>query len=277
MLQDIFPHTFDVSFRPLRPQADDPTFVFRGGQVLLRDTREMHAVPKYGDLLVRCPAVMETAHFLFSIDTINFFLGGEGPSAVEGFAYRNIQIFREFTPSWLGFAGATAAHLAAWFAKNRYCGRCAAPLQPSTTERALLCPACGNTLYPAIAPAIIVGIIDGDRLLMTRYARGEYKKPVLIAGFMEIGETMEDAIRREVREEVGVEITNIRYYKSQPWPFSQSMLAGFFADLHGSAQLTVDGNELSEAVWIPRDQIPAGDSAISLTHAMIEAFRRREV
>ncbi|UQZ87828.1 NAD(+) diphosphatase [Deltaproteobacteria bacterium Smac51] len=163
-----------------------------------------------------------------------------------------------------------------WAAKNKYCGRCGSPTSPSPTERAMVCPSCGNIIYPSIAPVVIVGVINGDKLLMTRYSQGIYKNLALVAGFMEIGETMEDTVRREVMEEVGLEIRNIRYYKSQPWAFSQSVLAGFFADLAGSDQIKLDLTELSEAVWMPRERIQESGSSLSLTYEMIEAFRRMD-
>jgi NAD+ diphosphatase len=112
---------------------------------------------------------------------------------------------------------------------------------------------------------------------MTRYADRPYKKLSLVAGFMEIGETLENTIKREVMEEVGLRVKNIRYFKSQPWAFSQSLLVGFFADLDGNSNVNLDFQELSEAMWLSRDEIPLNDSTISLTAGMVEAFRNDKV
>lgn len=129
--------------------------------------------------------------------------------------------------------------------------------------------------YPKISPAIIVGILDGTRILMTRYSLGPYRKYALVAGFMEIGETLEDTVRREVMEEVGLRVKNIRYFKNQPWAFSDSLLVGFFADVDGSPKVTLDQTELAEATWFEREHMPPGGSSnISLTYEMIEAFRK---
>lgn len=276
MIQDIQPYRYDVGFRRAEPRPRDLVFLFQQDQVLLRSSSaDRLTVPSYGDL-AGCRLEKDLS-FLFSIDDTNFFLGAApaepGP---EGFVRRDIQIFREFDPPWLGFAGATAGHIACWRDKTRYCGRCAAPMGASSTERALICPDCGNIVYPAIAPVVIVGVIDGRRLLLTRYAGRSYKKPALIAGFTEIGEALEDAVRREVREEVGLEVKNIRYYKSQPWAFSQSMLAGFFCELDGEPLVKLDLDELSEAFWVDRDEVPDDEdqSNVSLTYDMIRAFRR---
>ena len=101
-------------------------------------------------------------------------------------------------------------------------------MEKSTVERAMVCPACGNTVYPKICPAVIAAVHDGDRLLLTRYRGRAFKKYALIAGFNEIGESIEDTVRREVLEEAGVHVKNLRFYKSQPWVFTDTLLMGFF-------------------------------------------------
>ncbi len=276
MIQDIQPRQFDVSFRQAEPDASDLAFLFRRDRVLLQTVSGRPTVPGCGDLAARCPGRDFGLSFLFSIDQVNFFLGDAPEEDLEGLTGHDFQVFREFDPPWLGFAGATAGHLANWRDRTRYCGRCAGTMAPSQTERAMVCPACGNTVYPAIAPVVIVGVIDGEKILMTRYAGRAYKRPALIAGFAEIGESLESAASREVLEEVGLKIRNIRYYKSQPWAFSQSVLAGFFADLDGSPNISIDRDELSEAFWVGRDEMLDDEdgSNVSLTYDMIRAFRR---
>ena len=140
-------------------------------------------------------------------------------------------------------------------------------------ERALICMECGVTEYPKISPVVIVGVLNNDKLLLTKAASGGYRNYALVAGYVEIGETLEEAVRREVMEETGLRLKNIRYYKSQPWAFSSSILAGFFADLDGSDTVTLDKRELSEAVWLSPADIPSGESSFSLTWDMIETFR----
>lgn len=216
--------------------------------------------------------------YLFSISEHAFFLAEDPidlPSATDNdsrFVYESVSKLRQVPSQWMAFAGATGYHLAVWYRRNRFCGACGMQLDHSGAERALVCPACGNTVYPTISPAVIVGIVDGDRILLTRYATG-YSRYALVAGFAEIGETLEGTVRREIHEEVGLDVKNIRYFDNQPWGFSQSLLVGFFADLDGSPEVLVDDRELSEARWVARSDMPESDAHVSLTATMMEAFR----
>ena len=131
--------------------------------------------------------------------------------------------------------------------------------------------------YPKICPAVIIGVTDGDRILMSKYAGRTYKKYALLAGFTEIGETVEQTVAREVMEEVGLKVKNIRYYKSQPWAFSDTLLMGFYCDLDGEDKITLDQDELALAEWFKRDEIPVEPSRDSLTNEMIIRFKNGEV
>lgn len=133
------------------------------------------------------------------------------------------------------------------------------------------CASCGEVFYPRINPAVIVGVTDGDRLLITRYLRG-YGHNALVAGFAEIGETLEETVAREVMEETGLRVKNIRYYKSQPWGIASDLLTGFFCDVDGDTQVKLDGQELKSAVWTPREEITWQPPEYSLTADMMKAF-----
>lgn len=144
------------------------------------------------------------------------------------------------------------------------------------------CPACGGLVYPTISPAVIVAVTHGDRLLLTKYSQtarpGTVRNYALIAGFAEIGEPLEGTVRREVMEEVGLPVKNIRFYKSQPWSFSSSLLSGFYCDLDTEDEtVTLQEDELGEGTWFDRSELPEGGSSISLTHEMIERFRQGPV
>ena len=140
-----------------------------------------------------------------------------------------------------------------------------------------VCPECGQTEYPKISPAIIVAIKNKDKLLMSRYARGTYRNYALIAGFVEIGETFEDCVRREVMEEVGLKVKNIRYYKSQPWAFSDTEMIGFTAELDGDAPIRLAADELSEAGWFTRDEIVESGHYIRVGHELMKAFKEGNI
>lgn len=132
--------------------------------------------------------------------------------------------------------------------------------------------------YPQIFLGVIVRILDGEEILLTKYAKTNYNHYALVAGYCEIGESLEDTVRREVMEEVGLEVGNIRYYKSQPWAFFQSLLVGFFADLKGDRKVTLQLEELNEATWAKRNEINSILLPnVSLTAEMMEKFRKEEV
>ncbi|MDR1626864.1 MAG: NAD(+) diphosphatase [Spirochaetia bacterium] len=155
-----------------------------------------------------------------------------------------------------------AAHLMHWDRNTRFCGACGCPTGDQRGERAKLCPSCKTLFYPRIAPAVIVAVLDGKKILLAHNKR--FAAPVysLIAGFIEIGETAEQCIEREIMEEVGLKVKNIRYFSSQPWPFPDSLMLGFTAEYAGG-EVRADGDELLDAGWFrPPDMpvLPAGDS-----------------
>ena len=208
---------------------------------------------------------------LFSLDEKAFFLTKMMP---KGFSMISLKELRAAAcePKELLFAAFTAMHLAEWYQRNRFCGRCGGKMRPDERERALRCPDCGNIVYPRINPAVIVGVINGEKLLLTRSARG-FAHNALVAGFVELGETLEDAVRREVKEETGLSVRNIRYYGSQPWGVAGDLLAGFFCELDGEEQIVLEEEELALARFVPREEIELQPAAYSLTNETMEKFK----
>ena len=170
------------------------------------------------------------------------------------------------------FAVFTAYHLWRWYADNKFCGRCGRKLTYGKTERSLVCEACGNTAYPRINPAVIVGVINKDSLLLTKYRRG-YAHNALVAGFTEIGETLEETVAREVFEETGLKVKNITYYKSQPWGMAQDILVGYYCEVDGDSDIHMDENELKYAEWVKREDIVLQPNNLSLTNEMMSMFK----
>ena len=127
-------------------------------------------------------------------------------------------------------------------------------------------------IFPKISPAVIVAVTNGDKLLLSTYAGRAYTRYALLAGYTEIGETIEQTVHREVMEEVGLKVKNLRYYKSQPWGVDGNVLMGFYCDVDGDSTIHIDENELSMADWYDRDALPAKDDGISLTREMIRIF-----
>ncbi len=273
MFQDIAPHIYHNEFATKMPAAEDHLFLFSGDKLLCRMEHNRLILPTFAQL---GDGFQDRLH-LFSIDDTAYYLHeGDAPEAVEGWQYESTRILRDCEPDEHLFAMGAAESLYRWYTGNRYCGRCGSPMHHGTTERSQVCSQCGNTVYPKICPAVIVAVHDGDRLLLTRYAGRSFKRHALIAGFNEIGETIEETVHREVMEEVGLKVKNLQFYKSQPWVFTDCLLMGFYAELDGSDQVKLQEDELSEAIWFHRNEIPQDYSAISLTGEMIEQFRTQQ-
>lgn len=271
MIQDIEPKKMKNQFVDTQVENSDSVFAFDGEQLVIHKNREgILTLPE------RRGMKGENGDFtyLFAIDNTRYFLYRKEIEALPmGFETVNVRGLRQITSKDVCFAAATAYHLYIWYRDNKICGRCGVILVHSDAQRMLKCPVCGNEVYPKVAPAVIVGVCDGDKILLTKYAGRAYKRYALIAGFTEIGETAEETVKREVMEEVGIKVKNIRYYKSQPWGTDSNLLLGFFADLDGSGEISLDREELSTGEWFPRDNIPVEDDGISLTRDMIEAYR----
>lgn len=163
-----------------------------------------------------------------------------------------------------------ATQLLDWQANHRFCGKCGTPTAIKAGELAMSCPACGLLAYPRISPAVMVLVRNGDQLLL---GRSPHFKPGVfsaLAGFVEPGETLEECAAREVREEVGIEIANLRYFDSQPWPFPNSLMVAFFADYAGGT-ITPDPNEIEDAGWFAPDALPILPEPISISRQLIDA------
>lgn len=201
----------------------------------------------------------------------------DGECELPSEEYQLVRMFqmRSKKPKEQVLIAATAWHLYGWYRDNQYCGRCAQKLVHSEKLRMLRCPCCGNQVFPKIAPAVIVGVTNGEYILMTKYANREYKRYALIAGFTEIGETAEETVQREVLEEVGLHVKNIQYYKSQPWGFDSNLLLGYFCELDDAREICLDEEELATAEWVHYSDIPEDTEGLSLTREMMTVFRER--
>ena len=166
-----------------------------------------------------------------------------------------------------------AIQLLDWQKNHRYCGKCGAPTTIKAGQFAMLCPACGLVSYPRISPAVMVLIQRGDELLLARSPRFRPGVFSALAGFVEAGETLEQCASREVLEEVGITITNLRYFGSQSWPFPHSLMVAFFADYAGGI-IDPDPSEIEDAGWFPRSALPALPEPVSIARQMIDAACR---
>ena len=175
----------------------------------------------------------------------------------------------------LAMLAGKAVHIMEWDKNTLYCGRCGSETALKEEERAKQCPECGFTSFPKISPAIIVLIEKENKVLLARsphFPQGRYS---IIAGFVEPGESIEQAVVREVMEEVGVNVRNVRYFGSQPWPFPDSLMIGFTAE-HAEGEIKVDGVEIEDAGWFRADEIPNVPGTFSISGQLIRYFIDRK-
>ena len=273
MLQDMAVGRLENEFRNIAAGAEDLILCFHQGQILLcRGSDDALMLPTLSRMAAwQAPT---TPRYLFRMQGQNYFLWtDDAPSCPDaGFAYEPVRMLRQLKSKEVCYAVMTGWHLYNWYRTNRLCGCCGVPTEHDNKERMLRCPNCGNMIFPRISPAVIVAVTDGDRLLLSKYAGRAYTRYALLAGYTEIGETIEQTVHREVMEEVGLKVKNLRYYKSQPWGVDGNVLMGFYCDLDGSDAIHIDEEELAMAGWYPRNNLPAQDDGISLTREMIRVF-----
>lgn len=228
-------------------------FVFRGKEVLLGAT----SVPE------GCPLVFE--------DTVSGAVGAlagddiEVPGSASWMQMREYFAAREESDASLA---ARMKGLAGWLSDNKFCGKCGGALIPHAEETALYCPDCGKLLFPRISPCIIAVIERGDKMLLLRHRQRNQEIFACLAGFVETGESLEEALRREVREETGLEICNIRYAGSQGWPFPDQLMVGFYAE-YASGEVRIQESEILEAGWFSRDELPPSPRRGSISYKLI--------
>jgi NAD+ diphosphatase len=195
----------------------------------------------------------------------------DGAEPPEGMAFQGLRrLFGVLDEEVWKLAG-RAVQIVEWDRNHRFCGRCGAGTERKEGELARVCPRCGLQQFPRISPAVIVRIERGDEVLLARsphFALGVYST---LAGFVEPGESLEETVVREVREEVGVEVTNVRYFGSQPWPFPHSLMIGFVAD-YASGELRLQEGEIEDAGWFTVDTLPGLPSRYSIARSLLEEF-----
>jgi NTP pyrophosphohydrolases containing a Zn-finger, probably nucleic-acid-binding len=185
-----------------------------------------------------------------------------------------MDLFGSLPDCTLGIA-AFAVRIVNFDRSSQFCGACGAKNSRAVTERAKICPACGQITYPPISPAAIVLVQNGDSLLLARSPRFPPDMYSIIAGFVEAGESIEQAVHREVMEETGITIKNLEYFGSQPWPFPHSLMTGFFAEYSGG-DIKADGNEIESAGWFNRNNLPRLPGPYSIARAMIDSWLSRD-
>lgn len=271
MIQDIAPYKLRNEYRPRPCTENDRVIVFDDDDRMLAKCSGQKL-----EFLRPSGVCTDSIVYLFSVDDCGYYMADKCEHVPDDFSYKTIRQLRDAADGYELFAAFTAYHLHKWYSSNRYCGACGSLTEPDTEERALRCSKCGNVIYPRINPAVIVGVINGDSILITRYKRG-YSHNALIAGFAEIGETLEETVEREVMEEAGIKVGNIRYYKSQPWGMAMDILVGFYCDVCGDSSIKMDDKELKYAQWTKREDIVLQPNDLSLTNEMMRMFKENRI
>lgn len=279
MIQEIGNKIFDNQFKAdVTASEEDNIFIFTKAEkgpdnICIKDCEEDVIVfPKRKDI----EADPSNLIYIFSIDDENYYMLKPGVEIAvpEGFTNVSNRIFRTSEPKHHRFAAMTACHLNVWYKDNQFCGRCGSKTEYGEKERMLRCPECGNVIFPRINPAVTVALIHNDKLLVTKYrGRAQTNMYALIAGFVEIGESAEECVKREVMEEVGLKAKNVKYYASQPWGFAGNLQIGYWAEVDGDAEITMDEEELSKAFFISREELEPNTNRPAITQEMIEEFR----
>jgi NAD+ diphosphatase len=262
------------NFVPLtqsQPQAHPLAFVFCKGQLLLREDDlslpDHHVgLPLHGILPDHLMPVGLWSQQYCATTWLD-----ANATAQPGYAFVPLRtLFGAWDESLLGIA-ARAVQIAEWARTHRFCGHCGSPMHLQAGERAFACPACGHTAYPRISPAMMVLVKKENAILLARHARSPTARFTALAGFLEAGETIEEAVHREVAEEVGLRVTNLRYFGSQSWPFPHSLMVAFTADYAGG-EIVIDEAEISEARWFgPADETPPPPPGVSIAAQLLRA------
>ena len=254
---------------PARSRDTALLFAARGMDLLVSDNDGQLALPRGAAL----PELAGNAHFLGVLDDTDCYavpLPGDftPPEGMKPVPARSL--YKQVDEVTFAVAG-RALSVAEWEVNHRFCGRCGGPTQLVAGERARRCPVDHTPFYPRISPAVIVLITRGDQMLLARNAT--FPEPLFstVAGFVDPGESLEETVHREVKEEVGVDLKDLTYFGSQPWPFGRSLMVGFMAEYAGG-DITVDGKEIAEARWFDVDELPRIPPRLSIARHLIDTF-----
>lgn len=266
---------FQPSVKPLHNEdEDDYWFLFRDDKLMVYEKEGEIIIPRRKD-------VLKLNISIYNIQCMGAYFGyncycGEFVDILDDEKNKlmDLKTLSKSVEENYYYLASKAKLLLNWLKSNQYCGRCGSRMymKDSKSERAMVCSVCNNTTWPRTSPAIIVAVTKGDKLLLAhnrQFPNGRYS---VIAGFVEYGETLEECVKREVYEEVGIKVRNIKYFGSQPWPFPNSMMIGFTAE-YLDGEIKVDGDEIIDANWFTKEEVlRMHNKSISLGSQLIEWF-----
>ena len=272
----LLPNHFTPGFNPPASHAEPPCwFVFSGNRLLVEKTDELIQIPAsfeqpltgYKPLRQLYMGTQQTSIHCYALEVERDI---ELPPVMDFLGLR--ELWGLLDEASIGLAG-QALQLVDWDRCHQFCGRCGEPMALSVNDRSKRCPACSLHHYPRIAPAVMVRIVRGDEILLARSPRFVPGMYSVLAGFVDPGETIEQAAHREVMEEVGLTIKNLRYMTSQSWPFPHSLMIGFSAD-YADGEIRLEDEEIEDAGWFTKDNLPKLPITMSIARYLINDFLR---
>jgi NAD+ diphosphatase len=244
----------------------------RGGEVLVIESGGSVAIPRL-EGLEAVGLEAEVSHYLGAFADVHCYAVHlvAQVEAPEGMAFVGLRSALLGLEEKLAGVAGLAYQIVDWDRTHRFCGRCGTPTEDATGERAKRCPACNLHAWPRVSPAVIARVTRGNEILLARGRR--FPDPIysVLAGFVDPGESLEEAVVREIREEVGVEVTDLCYFGSQPWPFPHSLMVGFTARWAGG-EIRIDEEELVDAAWFDVDALPPVPPRLSIARRLIDDF-----
>jgi NAD+ diphosphatase len=267
--------TFTPALRP--PVGVDRAqrwFLFRDDRILVHRQADNSVCPYLNDVSLFETAFVRKQYlgYLRRIDCYAAELSRDTSLPTNSELHRVRRLLGEVDDELLGIAG-RANQMIHWAQTHKFCGRCGQPTRDMENERAKICPPCGLINYPRVSPAVIVAVLNGHRLLLARSTRIGSSYHSVLAGFVEPGETLEDCVRREVKEEVGIRVKNIRYFGSQPWPFPNALMVAFTAEYAGG-DIRVNPSEIVDAEWFDAAALPRIPGKWSISRQLIDWFAK---
>ncbi|MGD9191377.1 MAG: NAD(+) diphosphatase [Desulfobacterales bacterium] len=264
---------FKPFFKLPATESDDSLwFVFHADKLLSKNEDHPNIIPSFQDLKAGHISPVRK-QFLGTLDGRDCYTADlpDDRCTSDGFLLRGLRDYFGLLQEDLIWIAGRANQLVDWNRNHQYCGKCGQPNKDKSDERAKICPGCGAVNYPRLSPAIIVAVTKQDQILLAnnkRFKTGYYS---VLAGFVEPGENLEECVAREIREEVGITVKNIRYFGSQPWPFPNSLMVAFTAE-YAAGEIDVDTSEIVDAGWFTGQTLPSIPPRITIARHLIDWF-----
>ncbi|MCP3965763.1 MAG: NAD(+) diphosphatase [Lentisphaerae bacterium] len=250
------------------PAADnDIVLIFSGRKILVYRENDKFRFPHAKEVAFQTDSKLLKFGHIGEYNCLTGEIGIQQNNSLESLDLREVM---QFTSPAEAASANRARQLLYWLREHQFCGVCGNKTEQSDHETAKVCPECGEVSFPRVSPAVITAITKGDQMLLAhnrKFKKGLYS---LVAGFVEAGESLEQAVAREIKEEVGVEVKNIKYFGSQGWPFPHSLMVGFTAE-YADGEITPDGKEIVEAQWFDVDKLPYLPSSTSISRKIIDS------